>query len=226
MSAAFDAEIALARTQMAAGSLDAAMRHLERAHVIGQLQVWPHVLTHWLMLVLELRRGRPLAAFGQLARILLGAIGSAVGVVPTGNTGGSDISMFQRLPVNAELQALVETRPRNRFAQSAPLAWVMAALLAGAMAWPSWQSALHGLFGVGRHNEALVNWPLVLAALALAVLLSSPALLPARRAALCKLLAVGLMFASFFLLTPVLAFGMGLLVALVFRDAGRGPDGA
>lgn len=101
-------EIAAARARMAAGELEAAMPHLERAHVIGQRLVGPHVLSHWLMLKLELRRGRPLAAWGQLVRIVLGALGSAVGVVPAGNTGGSDISMFQRLPVPPELQAEID----------------------------------------------------------------------------------------------------------------------
>jgi hypothetical protein len=35
-------------------------------------------------------------------------IGSAVGVVPVGNTGGSDISMFKRLPVPPELQSIID----------------------------------------------------------------------------------------------------------------------
>ena len=109
----FADEIAAARTRMAAGELEAAMRHLERAHVIGQLQVWPHVLSHWLMLKIELRRGRPLAVLGQLVRIVLGALGSAVNVVPTGNTGGSDISMFKRLPVPPELQAEIDAAQRK-----------------------------------------------------------------------------------------------------------------
>lgn len=110
----FETEIAAARACMAAGELAPAMRHLERAHVIGQLQVWPHVLSHWLMLKIEWRRGRPLAVLGQLVRIVLGALGSAVGVVPTGNTGGSDISMFQRLPVPPELQAEIDAAQRAR----------------------------------------------------------------------------------------------------------------
>lgn len=45
---------------------------------------------------------------GQVLRILLGAIGSAIGVVPVGNTGGTNISMFQRLPVSPELQAIID----------------------------------------------------------------------------------------------------------------------
>ncbi|MGH8168532.1 MAG: DUF3703 domain-containing protein [Woeseiaceae bacterium] len=76
---AFDQEIALGRKFIAAGDLDRAFRHLERAHVIG-----------------------------QTVRIVLGVVGSAVGVVPVGNTGGTDISMFKRLPIAPELQKIID----------------------------------------------------------------------------------------------------------------------
>ena len=59
------------------------------------------------MLKVEVRRRRLLAILGQAARVLLGALGSAIGVVPTGNTGGSDISMFRRLPIDPELQRII-----------------------------------------------------------------------------------------------------------------------
>jgi hypothetical protein len=105
---AFDNEITLARGFIAAGDLASSFEHLERAHVIGQAFVVPHARAHWLMLTVELRRRRPVAAFGQIIRIVLGALGSAVGVVPVGNTGGSDVSMFRRMPVAPELQELVD----------------------------------------------------------------------------------------------------------------------
>ena len=41
-------------------------------------------------------------------RIMLGITGSALGLVPAGNTGGSDISMFKRMPVPAELQNIID----------------------------------------------------------------------------------------------------------------------
>lgn len=105
--AAFETEIAEAQRCFAGGQIDVGFRHLERAHVIGQAHVVPHVRTHWLMLKVEVRRRRPLAILGQAARVLLGALGSAIGVVPTGNTGGSDISMFRRLPIDPELQRII-----------------------------------------------------------------------------------------------------------------------
>jgi hypothetical protein len=38
----------------------------------------------------------------------LGALGSAVGVVPIGNTGGTNISMFKAMPVEIELQKIID----------------------------------------------------------------------------------------------------------------------
>ena len=104
---AFDREVSLGRDLMAAGDPERAFKHLERAHIIGQTFVGAHSKAHWLMLTLEVRRRRVGAVFGQVVRLILGAIGSAVGVVPTGNTGGTDISMFKRLPIAPELQEIV-----------------------------------------------------------------------------------------------------------------------
>jgi hypothetical protein len=107
---AFDSEIAQAKSFITSGDLDTGFAHLERAHVIGQDHVIPHITSHWLMLRVELRRRRPAAVLGQLVRIVLGALGSAVGVVPTGNTGGTNISMFKRMPVEGELQQIIDGR--------------------------------------------------------------------------------------------------------------------
>jgi hypothetical protein len=111
---AFDREISLGREFMAAGDLVRAFKHLERAHVIGQTFVGAHSKAHWLMLTLEVRRRRVGAVIGQVVRLVLGTIGSAVGVVPTGNTGGTDISMFRRLPIAPELQAIIDDSSSGR----------------------------------------------------------------------------------------------------------------
>lgn len=105
---AFNSEIAQAKSFIASGNLEAGFARLERAHVIGQEYVLPHVTSHWLMFRVELRRRRPAAVLGQLTRIVVGALGSTVGVVPTGNTGGTNISMFKRLPIDNELQQIID----------------------------------------------------------------------------------------------------------------------
>ncbi|MGQ0384521.1 MAG: DUF3703 domain-containing protein [Gammaproteobacteria bacterium] len=108
---AFDREIALGREFAASGDPERGFRHLERAHIIGQTFVGAHARSHWLMLILEVRRTRVGAACGQAVRLVLGVIGSAIGVVPIGNTGGTDISMFKRLPIAPDLQAIIDDAP-------------------------------------------------------------------------------------------------------------------
>jgi hypothetical protein len=90
----FKRAMGAAHQLFAAAQYDEAQHQLERAHVLGQRDVWPHVLTHWHMLRIAIRRGPRLAVAGQGARIVLGAIGSAIGRVPTGNTGGTNVSIF------------------------------------------------------------------------------------------------------------------------------------
>lgn len=104
---AYDSAIVQAQQAMTQQQWQPALEHLKRAHVLGQLVVGAHVYTHWLMLVVEWRRRRFDAVLGQFVRMLLGAIGSAVGKVPNGNTGDSDISMFVSLPIAPELQLII-----------------------------------------------------------------------------------------------------------------------
>jgi hypothetical protein len=101
-------ELSLARRSMREAKYEDAFRHLERVHVLGQRFVRWHVVSHWLMLKVALHRGEISAALGQAIRIVLGAIGSAVGRVPVGNTGGSDVNMFRRMPIAPDLQAAMQ----------------------------------------------------------------------------------------------------------------------
>jgi hypothetical protein len=110
-SVAFGNEITQAKELIAKGELEAGFSHLERAHIIGQAFVMPHAKSQWLMLKVEFRRTRVLAVFGQVVRIVLGVLGSAVGIVPVGNTGGTDISMFKRMPIEPELQSIIDGVP-------------------------------------------------------------------------------------------------------------------
>lgn len=108
LAEAFEAEMAIAAGFMARGKLDEAFMHLEDAHVLGQRYVVPHVRSHWLMLKVGLQRRSFGEVAGQAVRIFLGAVGSAVGVVPTGNTGGTNISMFKRLPIDRKWHSLLK----------------------------------------------------------------------------------------------------------------------
>lgn len=105
---AFAAEMAAAIRLYGDGLFAQAFRRLETAHVLGQQQVIPHVLTHYWMLKIGVKRRSVPEVWGQLVRIVLGALGSAVGIVPTGNTGGTNIGMFRRLPIAPALRRLFD----------------------------------------------------------------------------------------------------------------------
>jgi hypothetical protein len=104
---AFEAEMAMAYSHFKKGNLNTAFRHLERAHVLGQRNIVPHVRSHWLMLRIGLAHRSPIKVWAQSMRIILGALGSALNIVPAGNTGGTDISMFARKSIAPDLAKII-----------------------------------------------------------------------------------------------------------------------
>jgi len=98
-----------------AGQRDCAFRHLERAHILGQTSTFQHVRTHWHMLVWGVRSKSIRESLGQVTRIIGAAAITAIGLVPVGNTGGSNVSPFKPMPVPedlAEIIALAKQRSR------------------------------------------------------------------------------------------------------------------
>jgi hypothetical protein len=85
---------------------------LERAHVLGQPSTRLHVQVHWLMLRWAVRHRHVGEAAGQLLRILAAATKMAFGWVPRGNTGGTAVGAFRRLPIPPELQRQIDAARR------------------------------------------------------------------------------------------------------------------
>lgn len=104
-----EAEIAAACRSLRNGNATQAFAHLERAHVLGQSSTWLHVRVHWLMLLWGLRQHRVVEAVGQVLRVVGAATKTPIGLVPTGNTGGSNVSPFRRVPIAPELQRLIDS---------------------------------------------------------------------------------------------------------------------
>jgi len=114
LRAAFDAEVQFAQRALAEDNLGVAFAHFERAHILGQWYVTTHVLAHAGMLRIGWRRRDPREIIGQILRIAGGAIGSAIGRVPRGNTGGSRVSAFRELPIPSDLRQLLMLDKRSR----------------------------------------------------------------------------------------------------------------
>lgn len=90
----------------------AAFRHLERAHVLGQMATVDHLRVHGRMLLWALRQRNPGEAAGQLWRLLGAALFTCIGLVPTGNTGGAGVSGFRRMPIADDLQRVIDAARR------------------------------------------------------------------------------------------------------------------
>lgn len=76
--------------------------------MLGQASTVQHVRVHVQMLLWAVRHRRIRELLGQLLRIVGAATKTALGWVPTGNTGGSNISPFKPLPIPADLQATLD----------------------------------------------------------------------------------------------------------------------
>lgn len=100
-------ELERAEALKTAGEPVKAWRHLERAHVLSQGHAGPHVNVHWRMFLHALSSWDIDEAVEQLPRLLLAAPGSWTGRAPRGNTGGSDVSMFEPMAIAEDLAQIL-----------------------------------------------------------------------------------------------------------------------
>jgi hypothetical protein len=101
-------EILAAYHAEAEGKPEVAFSHLERAHILGQTSTGEHVRVHWHMFLWSIRQRDVRECLGQLLRIVGASIGTALGLVPQGNTGGTNVNPFKSMPIPPELAALLE----------------------------------------------------------------------------------------------------------------------
>jgi len=104
---AWEAEREAAREARKRGDASAEWHHLERAHILSQPMLRPHLSNHAAMLSAAVRRRDAREVGGQLLRLLLAAPGSLTGRYPFGNTGGADVSAFRPMPVPEDLRPLL-----------------------------------------------------------------------------------------------------------------------
>ena len=102
------AELAAAFEAERQGGQHRAFWLLERAHVLSQGATLEHLRVHSHMLRFALRQGLVREALGQIPRLLLAAPLSLVGLIPTGNTGGSNVSGLRPMPVPADLRQIID----------------------------------------------------------------------------------------------------------------------
>lgn len=104
VKAAYRAALEQAR---AATTPEAAFAALERAHILGQRDLFAHFETHVLMLqwAVAQKDGREIR--GQVLRLLAVLPGFLTGWVPVGNPGGSNISPLKPFALPPDLSTVL-----------------------------------------------------------------------------------------------------------------------
>lgn len=100
------AELENYRIAYAAGNLESAWNHLERAHIIGQRYPYAHSFVHWRMLQFGFRIKSGKEIFGQIPRLLVGGVKSFVGKIPVGNPGGANVPPLKPFPIASDIQEI------------------------------------------------------------------------------------------------------------------------
>jgi hypothetical protein len=104
-----DTELQSAEQMRLAGDHLAEFHHLERAHVLGQASTVEHVRIHALMFLWALRQRQPRELVGQVVRMVGAATKTTFGLVPKGNTGGSNVSPFKSMEIPTDLSRILES---------------------------------------------------------------------------------------------------------------------
>src|SRR4051812_490761 len=82
-------ELAAASAFAQRGYFPESFEKLERAHILSQSSTWQHVRVHARMLHWAIQQRDAREGFGQLLRMAGAAAKTAIGLVPSGNTGGA-----------------------------------------------------------------------------------------------------------------------------------------
>lgn len=107
------AELDAARFADRRGAAPEAFSHLERAHILGQQSTVQHARVHASMLFWALRQRIWREVAGQVVRLIGALTKTPFGLVPTGNTGGVNVSPFESMPIPADLQKIINNaRPK------------------------------------------------------------------------------------------------------------------
>lgn len=110
---AFNNELEAGYRCMREKDFSAAYRHFERAHIIGQRWIVPHTRSHWAFLLWGFRMTDVAEVLGQCLRLPVGIVGSAVGWLPVGNTGGANVRSTQPMPLPDDLKVLLRGETGN-----------------------------------------------------------------------------------------------------------------
>ncbi|MFT4563541.1 MAG: hypothetical protein ACI9BW_003297 [Gammaproteobacteria bacterium] len=102
------------KDHLAAGDYSQSFLSLENAHVTGQQSTKWHTIVLLEMLRWAFHQKNLKELFGQLLRAFGAFTKTVFGLVPSGNTGGANVSPFKSMPISIKNQAMLDrTKTRN-----------------------------------------------------------------------------------------------------------------
>ena len=103
----WELEIKASEEAASIGNREAEFKHLERAHVLGQYSTLLHTKTHILMMLWGFHNRNFEEIAGQIFRIIVAFTKTIFGLIPSGNTGGSNVNPFKKMPISSDLQFII-----------------------------------------------------------------------------------------------------------------------
>ena len=100
---AFNHEMQQAKIHVSETNYAQCYLHLERAHILGQRNYIPHVVSHYWMYKVGLKQKDLREVSGQMVRMVM-SIFSLINLVPIGNTGRARISPIKPMPIPPDLE--------------------------------------------------------------------------------------------------------------------------
>lgn len=97
-------EMATFEQSRADGDITTAWRALERAHIVSQPYLGPHLSSHRAMLGFAIAQRDRREVIGQIVRLALAPLGELTGRIPLGNTGRANVSAFQPMQIPDDLK--------------------------------------------------------------------------------------------------------------------------
>ena len=106
-------EIEKSRNEMINGNAQAALTHLENAHVLGQNTMRLHVKVHYLMLIWGINQKDFREIFGQTLRIPGTILFTWINKLPTGNIGSTRVSAFEKMEISEKHLEIIMTAKKK-----------------------------------------------------------------------------------------------------------------
>ncbi|MFV8258905.1 DUF3703 domain-containing protein [Bdellovibrio bacteriovorus] len=106
----FETELSKSLEFIKSKDFDSAWTALARAHILGQFDAIPHFKVHWHMFRLGIASLNTQEILGQIPRMILAIPGSLTGKAPKGNTGLSNVGIFEPMDVPEDLQKILNPR--------------------------------------------------------------------------------------------------------------------